>query len=58
MLKMLYNNEKIATHELHYIYLLFPAGILINVECKAWAKNIKHSRNDKIGAVHFELMID
>ncbi|XP_057339363.1 sodium/potassium-transporting ATPase subunit beta-2-like [Microplitis mediator] len=33
-------------------------GILINVECKAWARNIKHNRNDKIGSVHFELLID
>ncbi|XP_075212357.1 sodium/potassium-transporting ATPase subunit beta-2-like [Lycorma delicatula] len=33
-------------------------GILINVECKAWAKNIKHDRRDKTGLVHFELMID
>ncbi|XP_033226873.1 sodium/potassium-transporting ATPase subunit beta-2-like [Belonocnema kinseyi] len=33
-------------------------GILINVECKAWARNIIHSRNDKLGSVHFELMID
>ncbi|CAD6241144.1 GSCOCG00009167001-RA-CDS [Cotesia congregata] len=33
-------------------------GILINVECRAWAKNIKHNRNDKIGSVHFELLID
>ncbi|XP_015608295.1 sodium/potassium-transporting ATPase subunit beta-2 [Cephus cinctus] len=34
------------------------SGILINVECKAWARNIHHSRNDKLGAVHFELLID
>uniref|UniRef100_A0ABD2XPL1 Sodium/potassium-transporting ATPase subunit beta-2 n=1 Tax=Trichogramma kaykai TaxID=54128 RepID=A0ABD2XPL1_9HYME len=33
-------------------------GILINIECKAWAKNIKHDRTDKIGSVHFELMVD
>ncbi|XP_001604202.1 sodium/potassium-transporting ATPase subunit beta-2 isoform X1 [Nasonia vitripennis] len=33
-------------------------GILINVECKAWAKNIIHNRNDKLGSVHFELLID
>ncbi|KAG5680840.1 hypothetical protein PVAND_010321 [Polypedilum vanderplanki] len=33
-------------------------GIIINVECKAWAKNIKHDRADRIGSVHFELMID
>ncbi|XP_034936762.1 sodium/potassium-transporting ATPase subunit beta-2-like [Chelonus insularis] len=33
-------------------------GILINVECKAWARNIKHNRNDRMGSVHFELLID
>ncbi|XP_046734620.1 sodium/potassium-transporting ATPase subunit beta-2-like [Diprion similis] len=33
-------------------------GILINVECKAWARNIKHDRVSGMGAVHFELMID
>jgi len=33
-------------------------GILINVECKAWAKNIRHERQDREGSVHFELLID
>ncbi|KAG5677059.1 hypothetical protein PVAND_006843 [Polypedilum vanderplanki] len=33
-------------------------GVLINIECKAWAKNIKHDRTDRRGSVHFELMID
>lgn len=33
-------------------------GIIINIECKAWAKNIIHDRKERIGSVHFELMID
>ncbi|XP_056642444.1 sodium/potassium-transporting ATPase subunit beta-2 [Diorhabda carinulata] len=33
-------------------------GVLINIECKAWAKNIIHDRIDRRGSVHFELMID
>lgn len=33
-------------------------GVLINIECKAWAKNINHDRSDRRGSVHFELMID
>lgn len=33
-------------------------GVLINIECKAWARNIKHDRADRRGSVHFELMID
>lgn len=33
-------------------------GILINVECKAWARNIKHDRHDRLGSVHFEILVD
>lgn len=33
-------------------------GVLINIECKAWAKNIKHNRMDREGSVHFELLMD
>lgn len=33
-------------------------GVLINIECKAWAKNIRHDRAERRGSVHFELMID
>ncbi|XP_057339365.1 sodium/potassium-transporting ATPase subunit beta-2-like [Microplitis mediator] len=31
---------------------------IINVECRAWAKNIKFHQRQKIGMVHFELRID
>jgi sodium/potassium-transporting ATPase subunit beta len=34
------------------------SGMLMQVWCKAWAKNIKHHKNDKAGSVHFELLID
>lgn len=33
-------------------------GVLINIECKAWARNIHHDRAERRGSVHFELMID
>jgi len=33
-------------------------GLLINIECKAWARNIIHDRINRIGSVHFELLID
>ncbi|KAK7865071.1 hypothetical protein R5R35_008414 [Gryllus longicercus] len=33
-------------------------GVLINIECKAWAKNIFHDRAERRGSVHFELMVD
>lgn len=33
-------------------------GVLINIECKAWARNIVHDRAERRGSVHFELMVD
>merc|ERR1712062_744953 len=33
-------------------------GVLIAVECKAWAKNIHHNSQERRGLVHFEMMID
>ncbi|XP_013103485.1 sodium/potassium-transporting ATPase subunit beta-2 isoform X2 [Stomoxys calcitrans] len=33
-------------------------GVLINIECKAWARNIHHDRSERRGSVHFELMVD
>lgn len=33
-------------------------GIVINVWCKAWARNIKHHRYDNMGSIHFEMLID
>lgn len=42
-----------------FVHFSKPApGVLINVECKAWAKNIKHNRMDREGSVHFELLMD
>nr|CAD7588162.1 unnamed protein product [Timema genevievae] len=35
-------------------------NVLINIECRAWAKNIHYVRanNERKGSVHFEVMID
>jgi sodium/potassium-transporting ATPase subunit beta len=33
-------------------------GVIMQIWCKAWAKNILHHRNDKAGSVHFEMLID
>ncbi|KAL7740550.1 hypothetical protein ACLKA6_012317 [Drosophila palustris] len=33
-------------------------GIIINIECKAWARNIHHDRKERLGSVHYELLID
>jgi len=34
-----------------------PAGQLLHIECRAYAKNIKYDRRDKLGRAHFELMV-
>ncbi|RWS16707.1 sodium/potassium-transporting ATPase subunit beta-like protein [Dinothrombium tinctorium] len=43
-----------------FVFVQFEVknGVLINVECKAWASNIKHDRMDREGSVHFELLVD
>lgn len=42
-----------------FVHFMKPTpGVLINIECKAWASNIKHDRMDREGSVHFELLID
>jgi len=41
------------------VQFVAPASnVLINVECKAYAKNIKHNRKERLGLVHFELLRD
>lgn len=40
------------------LFLLIADGVLINIECKAWAHNIIHDRFERRGSVHFELMVD
>jgi len=39
-------------------FLGVQPGVLINIECKAWARNIEHSRMERRGSVHFELLVD
>jgi len=32
-------------------------GMLLHIECRAWAKNINYDRMDRLGKAHFELMV-
>lgn len=34
------------------------SNVLINIECRAWARNIVHSRQKRLGLVHFEVLKD
>jgi len=43
---------------LFLFFFLISGGVLINIECKAWAHNIRHDRAERRGSVHFELMVD
>lgn len=41
------------------LFLLFSVNQILNIECKAWAKNIiVQGGRDRLGSVHFEVMID
>ncbi|KAJ8726025.1 hypothetical protein PYW07_000723 [Mythimna separata] len=54
-----YENAEGYLSPLVAIHLQRPrTGILINIECRAWAKNIKYDRRERIGVVHFELMVE
>lgn len=33
-------------------------GVLMNLECTAWARNIKHNRARRTGLTHFEFLMD
>jgi len=46
-------------YESPFVFVQFPKlpnDVLIQVECKAWAKNIKADRFQRLGSVHFELL--
>jgi hypothetical protein len=45
-------------HQVRLYNLTFAGGVLIKVECKAWAKNIDHGGEEKVGIVKFELWVD
>lgn len=72
--KLLYSDQQQKSYKREFIFIViiiivswisqadifFPGHTLINVECRAWAKNIiyKRSLQNREGSVHFELMID
>ncbi|CAG5048132.1 unnamed protein product [Parnassius apollo] len=54
-----YENAEGYLSPLVAVHLELPkTGILINIECRAWAKNIKYDRREKLGVVHFEIMLE
>lgn len=56
-----YTNRRGYVSPLVAVKFLRPkVNQIINVECRAWAKNIQYSgsHRDRKGSVHFELMID
>ncbi|PSN35035.1 Sodium/potassium-transporting ATPase subunit beta-2 [Blattella germanica] len=54
-----YNNTENYLSPLVAIYFEKPQkGIVINVECRIWAKNIEYNKERGTGFVHFELMVD
>ncbi|KAG1686100.1 Sodium/potassium-transporting ATPase subunit beta-2 [Nymphon striatum] len=54
-----FNNQE--KYEVPFVFVHFTnptKGVLINIECRAWAKNIQVNRAERLGGVHFELLID
>lgn len=51
---------RVAFNKEPIFVLLVPARVLINMECRAWAKNIHYKSNAQVreGSVHFELLVD
>jgi sodium/potassium-transporting ATPase subunit beta len=53
-----YLNQRMYESPLVAVQFLNPKiGQLLHVECRAWAKNIRYHRMDRIGMVHFELFV-
>ncbi|GBP78471.1 hypothetical protein EVAR_52277_1 [Eumeta japonica] len=54
-----FRNEEGYLSPLIAVHLQRPkTGMLINMECRAWARNIKYDRHEGIGMVHIEVMVD
>lgn len=46
-------------HHRHFFTIFITVHQILNIECKAWAKNIKvQLGRDRLGSVHFEVMVD
>ena len=37
-------------------FLIILEGVMIAIECKAWAENIEHDRTERRGIAHFEVI--
>ncbi|CAH2105098.1 unnamed protein product [Euphydryas editha] len=54
-----YNNAEGYLSPLVAVHLARPkTGIVINIECRAWARNIEYNKKEGLGFVHFELMLE
>jgi len=56
-----YMNQKHYKSPFIMVHLDIPPTsrhVLINIECRAWAKNVKYERQFRLGSVHFEVMVD
>jgi len=54
-----YRNQRGYLSPIVMVQLKNPEpGVLMNIECTAWARNIQHNRMNRRGLVHFELIMD
>jgi len=54
-----YLNQKNYLSPVVFMQMQNPQqGVMIAIECKAWARNIEHNSQERRGLAHFEVMID
>jgi len=54
-----YRNQRGYLSPIVMVQLKKPVpGVIMNIECTAWARNIDHSRMRRRGLTHFELIMD
>jgi len=54
-----YTNAEGYLSPLVALFIKAPTeNIVINIECKAWAKNIEHNRGFRFGLIDFEVIVD
>lgn len=53
-----YNQDAYVSPFVFVQFANINRGVLVNIECRAWADNIRFERADRLGSVHFELLVD
>jgi sodium/potassium-transporting ATPase subunit beta len=54
-----YSNQPGYQSPFIFVQLQKPkSNVLINIECRSWSRNIVYDKQDRLGSVHFEILVD